>query len=133
MYFLEDIAEEEIVMKDIINPLCIRDAKEYVLLGNDKYDPLTEQTVLNMINAIYGHITFPACFICIQEGSAAETIERARRSLLKKVEKENKVEKFEMMRRRVELFLSVTDNPIFQKYRGLLAEIFQALDGWYQN
>ena len=132
MNYERDVAEDEIVIKNLIHCHAIRDAYVDILFDNDDSEKITEQYVLNMINEIYTRPTFPNYNISIEEESAAKRIEVARSSLLKKVENKSPG-KFEISRKRVEDFLLVTENSKFQKYKGVLAEVFETIDGKYRN
>ena len=117
MFFFSSPKCEEIVVTNEINPRVLMDACDAFLYGFEEYmGDFTETHVLNIIDIIYDHTINPYQYLRLDEEIGEKRYEDAKISLLKKTEEVKQGEK-ERTRKRIVRFLSITEDPKFQKYK----------------
>jgi len=133
MFFFSSPKCEEIVVTNEINPRVLMDACDAFLYGFEEYmGDFTEAHVLNIIDIIYDHTVNPRQYLRLDEEIGEKRYEDAKISLLKKTEEVKQGEK-ERTRKRIVRFLSITEDPKFQKYKALLGEFLSSVDATYTS
>lgn len=90
-----------------------------------------EDHLLEMIFHIYADPITSYIHILPDEETAEKTLEEAKISLSRKLEKKSQVKKKEKIRKRILIFLSLIENPKYDEHKPLLSEIVRTFDEEY--
>ena len=134
MYFCDTppCEENQIIIRNEINARTLqRSCEELFFHGFFKhYGEFNEEHFLSMIRCIYGDpITNLKCILPDAE-TAEKELREAKASLLRKTEKSMEMlgKQKEKTRKRIIRFLSIIEDPKFEKHKALISEIVGIID-----
>ena len=135
MFFPPYISSDEIVITNIIHVKTLNCGRDEILCGMEDEEflgEINEDQILNMLGIIYysGENNQMHGCIYLDDGIAEKQLENSKKSLLEKT-RNVREGYYEKKRKRIVRFLSVIENPIFQKYKTLLSVVVSSVDSEY--